>query len=59
MGAHCYSLLIGVAVQWLTGPAHVPSAAEIVRADRGVVAGLVVSTVDPSGRPVSPENRHR
>ncbi|NIH78986.1 TetR/AcrR family transcriptional regulator [Amycolatopsis viridis] len=34
VGSHYYSLLVGVALQWLTDPAHAPSAAEIVAADQ-------------------------
>ncbi|MBB4912284.1 TetR/AcrR family transcriptional regulator [Actinophytocola algeriensis] len=35
VGAHYYSLLVGVALQWLTDPDQAPSADEIVRADHG------------------------
>ena len=34
VGSHYYSLLVGVALQWLTNPAEAPTAAEIVAADR-------------------------
>lgn len=33
VGSHYYSLLIGVALQWLIDPAHAPSPAQIVAAD--------------------------
>ncbi|GAB3452324.1 TetR/AcrR family transcriptional regulator [Actinophytocola sediminis] len=35
VGAHYYSLLVGVALQWLTDADEAPTAEEIVRADRG------------------------
>ncbi|ROP35074.1 TetR/AcrR family transcriptional regulator [Saccharothrix texasensis] len=34
VGGHYYSLLVGVALQWLTDPDNAPSAADVVRADR-------------------------
>ncbi|MBB4685762.1 TetR/AcrR family transcriptional regulator [Amycolatopsis jiangsuensis] len=34
VGAHYYSLLVGLAVQWLTDPDHAPDAADVVEADR-------------------------
>ncbi|OXM71009.1 MULTISPECIES: TetR/AcrR family transcriptional regulator [Amycolatopsis] len=36
VGAHYYSLLVGVALQWLTDPDQAPTAAEIVAADQHV-----------------------
>lgn len=33
VGSHYYSLLVGVALQWLTDPDNAPTAAEIVAAD--------------------------
>ncbi|MGX7671060.1 TetR family transcriptional regulator [Plantactinospora sp. DSM 117369] len=36
VGAHYYSLLVGVALQWLTDPEHAPTAAEIVQVDQRV-----------------------
>ncbi|WP_431923451.1 TetR/AcrR family transcriptional regulator [Amycolatopsis tucumanensis] len=35
VGSHYYSLLVGVALQWLTDPDNAPTAAEIVAADQG------------------------
>ncbi|GLZ79576.1 TetR family transcriptional regulator [Actinorhabdospora filicis] len=35
VGSHYYSLLVGVALQWLTDPEAAPTAAEIVAADTG------------------------
>ena len=34
VGSHYYSLLVGVALQWLTDPSKAPSARDIVLADR-------------------------
>lgn len=39
VGAHYYSLLVGVAVQWLTDPDNAPNAEDIVRADRLAAEG--------------------